>query len=352
MSSVRILIPDANFAGEAILEHEALAPLLGEPGALLEVHRLLDYSAVPLESWRRADAVMLYSGKMTIGSETVGRLDRCRVIVRAGTGFDNIDLAACAARNIPVCNVPDYCTEDVADHAIGMALALRRGLFSYADILSVDPVAGWRWDSPPLIRRLRDQAFGVVGLGRIGSAAAARAKGLGCRIVYYDPYVNAAPAGLDAVRCATLDELLAVADIVSLHCPLTSETRGLIGAGQFARMKPHAILVNTARGAVVDLDALAAGLRAGRPGGAALDVLSTEPPDPDHELIAAWRLQPSWIAGRLILSPHAAFYSPESVRELRLKAAGTVRDALSGAGVRNCVNRDRLAAFGRGSAPP
>src|SRR3974390_1512090 len=164
MTGPPILIPDANFPGEAILEREALAPLLAEPGALLEVHRLLDYSAVPLDSWRRADAVIVYTGRMTIGPETVGRLERCRVVVRAGTGVDNIDLAACAARNIPVCNVPDYCTGEVADHALAMALSLRRGVFSYAEMLSVDPVTGWRWDAAPLMRRLRGETFGIVGL--------------------------------------------------------------------------------------------------------------------------------------------------------------------------------------------
>jgi len=351
MAALRILIPDANFPGEAILERETLASLLAEPGALLEVYRLLDYNGVPMDSWRRADAIILYTGRMTIGAETVGRLERCRVVVRAGTGVDNIDLAACARRNLPVCHVPDYSTEEVADHALAMALALRRGLFSYAELLGVDPAAGWRWEGPPLIRRQRDSSFGIVGLGRIGSAVALRARALGCRVLYYDPYVSVAPPGLDAERRDTLDQLLADSDIVSLHVPLTAETRGMIGAAQLALMKPHAILVNTARGPVVDIEALAAALRAGRPGGAALDVLPHEPPDPDHELIAAWRMQPSWIAGRLILSPHAAFYSPESVRELRIKAAGIVRDALSGKGVHHCVNREQLSSFGSGRVP-
>lgn len=343
----RILIPDANFPGEAILERETLAPLLAEPGALLEVHRIVDYAAVPLDSWRRADAIIVYSSRMTIGAETVSRLERCRVVVRAGIGVDNIDLAACAARNIPVCNVPDYCTEEVADHAIAMALALRRGLFSYAELLGVDPAAGWRWDAPPLIRRMADQTFGIVGLGRVGRAVAARARALGCRVIYYDPHVAEAPAGLPCERRETLGDMVTEADILSLHCPLTPQTRGLIGAPELARMKPQALLINTARGAVVDVEALAAGLRAGRPGGAALDVLPHEPPDPDHELVAAWRMQPSWIAGRLILSPHAAFYSPESLRELRVKAAGIVRDALSGHGIHNGVNREQLGSFGR-----
>jgi phosphoglycerate dehydrogenase-like enzyme len=345
MSGLRILIPDANFPGEPILERETLAPVLQTPDALLEVHRLLDYNRVPIESWRLADAIILFSNRMSIGSETVAQFDRCRVIVRAGTGVDNIDLAACAVRNIPVCNVPDYCTDEVADHAIAMMLALRRGLPSYTDMLNLDPVAGWRWDAAPLVHRLDGQTFGVVGYGRIGRAAAARAAAFGLRIVYYDPYVEITDT--PAQRRDSLDVLLADSDVVSLHCPLTRETRGLIGAAQLSAMKPNALLINTACGGLVDLEALAAALRVGRPGGAALDVLPDEPPDPDQDLIASWRLQPSWLAGRLILSPHAAFYSPQSLRELRVKAAATACEALQGHGARNCVNREQIASFGK-----
>ncbi|HEX9464013.1 MAG TPA: C-terminal binding protein [Alphaproteobacteria bacterium] len=342
MSALRILIPDATFSGDAVLEREALAPVLNEPGAVLEIHRLLDAGAVPIDSWRTADAVIVASPRMTIGAEAVSRLERCRVIVRAGIGFDNIDVAACGERAIPVCNVPDYCTEEVASHALALALSLRRGLASYGDMLNLDPVAGWRWDTAPLVDRLSTQVFGIVGFGRIGRAAAVRARAFGLRILYYDPYVADPPTSPNYERRDSLEALLADTDIVSLHCPLTPETRGLMSAARFARMKPRSILVNTARGAVVDIEALAAGLRAGRPGGAALDVLPEEPPDPDHELIASWRMQPSWLAGRLLLSPHAAFYSPESLRELRLRAAATVCDALLGRELRNCVNRSLL----------
>ena len=340
MTGPRILIPDATFPGDAVVEREVLAPLLAQPGALLEVHRLFDCSAVPVESWARADAVIVSSSRMNIGADTVARLERCRVIVRAGIGFDNIDVAACAARNIPVCHVPDYCTEEVAAHTLAMVLALRRGLPTYADMLNVDPVAGWRWDTGPLVGRLSTETFGIVGLGRIGRAVAVRARAFGFRILYYDPYLADAPSSPHYERCDPLDVLLTQSDVVSLHCPLTAETRGMIGAEQLGRMKPRAILVNTARGALVDVDALGAALRVGRPGGAALDVLPAEPPDPDHDLVASWRMQPSWIAGRLLLSPHAAFYSPESLREVRMKAAAAVRDALADGEVRHCVNRD------------
>ena len=335
---MRVLIPDLPFSGEADLERETLSTLLAEPGSGLEVLRLSDPATVPLESWRRADGVIIASDRFHLNSEAISQLERCKIIVRGGVGYDNVDVAAASRRNIPVSNVPDYGTDEVADHAIAMMLALRRGLPSFTEYLSVDPVTGWRFDAGPLIRRMKVQSFGIVGLGRIGRAAAARARAFGMRVLYYDPCVREDVYD----RKDTLDALLAESDVVSLHCPLTPDTRGLIGAAQLARMKPGSVLVNTARGPVVDLDAVAGALRAGRPGGVALDVLPQEPPDPDHELIAAWRLQPTWLAGRLLFSPHAAFYSPESIRDLRSKAAATVRDALANAGLRHCVNLEQL----------
>lgn len=335
---MRVLIPDHPFAGEPEIEREGLGALLNEPGALFEVHRLAERVAVPADSWRRADAVIVASDRFHLGPETIEQLERCKIIVRGGVGYDNVDVATATRRNIAVCNVPDYGTDEVADHAIALMLALRRGLPSYAEYLGVDPVAGWRFDVAPLIRRMKVQNFGIVGLGRIGRAAAARARAFGMRVLYYDPYVSETIYE----RKDRLEALLADADVVSLHCPLTAETRGMIGAAQLAAMKSGAILVNTARGPVVDIDALPAALRAGHPGGVALDVLPHEPPDPDHELIAAWRLQPTWLAGRLLLTPHAAFYSPESQRDLRFKGAATVRDALLNAGLRHCVNLEQL----------
>ncbi len=348
---MRILIPDARFHGDADIERAALQPVLGQPGAALDLHRFAEASAVPAETWRAADAVIISSNRLRLGHEQVMLLDRCRLVVRSAVGVDNIDLGACARRNIPVCNVPDYGTEEVANHAIGLMLSLRRGLVTYTEMLAADPVSGWRWDAAPLIGRLSLQRFGIIGLGRIGRAVAQRARAFGFRILYYDPYVAEAPNPVHVERADTLEALLSTSDIVSLHVPLADETRGMIGAAQLARMKPGSILINTARGAVVDIDALPAAIKAGRPGAVALDVLPQEPPDPDHELIAAWRLQPTWLAGRLILTPHAAFYSPESLYDMRHKAAQVVCDALLGHGVRNCVNEAELAAFGAGVPP-
>jgi phosphoglycerate dehydrogenase-like enzyme len=334
---VRILVPDAPYSGEPDIEHEALGA-----DAVIEIHRAKSADDIPAASWEAADAAML-ADKVWITPAVIARMARCRIVVRVGVGYDKIDAAACAARGIAVCNVPDYGTGEVADHALALALALRRGVTTYTSLLAADPVAGWKFSAAPLLRRLDGQVFGVVGLGRIGRAAATRARGFGMQVIYYDPYVSADDPGAALCRRVTsLDELAEAADIVSLHVPLTPETRGMIGAAQLARMQPHAILINTARGPVVDTAALAEALRAGRPGGAGLDVLPQEPPAPDDKLVSAWRQQPAWLAGRLILTPHAAFYSPQSWRELRRKGAETVRDFLLHGRLRNCVNAELL----------
>jgi D-3-phosphoglycerate dehydrogenase/C-terminal binding protein len=201
---------------------------------------------------------------------------------------------------------------------------------------------GWSHLAAPLVRRLRGTVFGVVGMGRIGLATARRAAGFGMRVMFFDPY---APSGAEQAvgfdRATSLGALMAEADILCLHVPLTEETRGMIGATAFAAAKPGLILVSTARGPIADLDALAEGLRAGRVGGATLDVLPTEPVDLHHSLIAAWRAGEPWSRGRLTLSPHAAFYSPDAEKDLRGKAVQTALAPLRGARAELC-NVDRL----------
>jgi len=329
---MRVLIPDAQYPGLPDIEAEAL------PGAEFMVHRARDPLQIPDSVWARADGVLLWQD-MPVDRAVADKLARARIVVRHGVGFDRVDLAACAERGIVVCNTPDYGTEEVANHALAFALALRRGLATYGEMLSLDPQAGWRWDAPPLMRRLSGQIFGIVGMGRIGRACAARAAAFGFAVAYVDPLLRAdAAAKLPYRRFETLFDMLAEADVVSIHCPLTSDTHGLFGRGAFARMKKGAILINTARGPIVDTAALLAAIEAGEVGGAGLDVLPHEPPDPDDPLVAAYRLPPSWLAGRLMLSPHAAFYSPESWRDLRFKAAATLGAYLKENRLRNCVN--------------
>jgi phosphoglycerate dehydrogenase-like enzyme len=331
---MRVLIPDFQPSGGPDLEEETAGP---------DVR--VDYFRrdAPAEAWRAADGIVVYH-EATIGVAELERAPRTRIVVRAGVGFDNVDLAACGARGIPVCNTPDYGTTDVADHAIAMLLTLTRGTASYDEALRADPRSGWRFAGPPVVRRLRGEVFGVIGLGRIGTATALRARAFGMEVVFYDPFL---PEGADLAlgfrRVRSRDALLREADVVSLHAPLTDATRNMIDASAVAAMKTGAVLVNTARGPICDLRALADGLRQGKLGGVALDVLPEEPPAENEPLIAAWRRGEAWVRGRLLLSPHAAFYSAAGFADLRRKSMETAVLYLRGHQLRNCVNLEYLS---------
>ncbi len=290
----------------------------------------------------KADAIVHYSAVEPMQAAPAA-FPRCRIVVRSGVGFDNVDLAGWGKRGVPVCNVPDYGTSEVADHALALMLALARGTATYQEIVRADPSGGWRFAAAPAVRRLRGAVFGVVGLGRIGLAAALRARAFGMDVAFYDPYLpSGAEIAVGMRRMKTMASLLAIADVLSLHAPLSEETRGLIGAKTLARAKPGMILVNTARGPIVDLDALYRALKSGRVAAAGLDVLEREPADSENKLIAAWRMRESWLDGRLVVTPHAAFYSPASIRDLRTKSLETVLDCLAGAPAANCVNASHL----------
>ncbi len=284
-----------------------------------------------------ADALMVYH-TMIISRRTIERLRRCKLIVRCGVGFDNIDGACARERGIPLANVPDYGTEEVADSAIGMALSLSRGI-AFLNGRLRDARGPWSWRQVVPLHRLRGRTFGIVGLGRIGTAVAIRAKALGVNVAFYDPYK---PDGFDRAlrveRVETLAELLAKAFIVSLHCPLTAETERLIDAAALAKMQPGSYLVNTARGAVVDTAAIAPAVAAGQLAGAAIDVLPHEPPLEDDPLIAAWRDANHAVHDRVILNPHTAFYSEEGLIDMRVKGAEACLRALQGLPLRNVVN--------------
>ncbi len=295
-------------------------------------------STVPDAVWRECDAVICHPF-MHMGPDIVAKLDRCRLIVVAGVGFDHIAIEACASHGIPVCNIPDYGTTDVADHAIAMILALARGMVAFNNALHRDIQKGWNFLAAPTVRRLSGQTCGIVGLGCIGTATALRAKALGMEVVFYDPY---RPAGVELSlgidRSHDLSTVLAASDVVSLHTPLTPETNGMIGEAAVAHMKQGAFLVNTARGSIVDPDAILSGLRRGWLAGAALDVLPTEPPTGQEALLAAWQADEPGIRDRLILSPHSAFYSPSSIKDLRRKSAEVATAYLFEGQLRNCVN--------------
>ena len=338
---MRILLVDKTFKEEPDIERE----LVGPDGSF-EFHA--GAAQVPDASWRSADAVQTFRASAFVNSMAeAGRLENCRVIVRGGVGYDGLDLAALGARGIAVFNVPDYGTTEVADHVFALLLGLRRGITTFHDALHADPVAGFKFQAAPCLERLRGRRFGIVGLGRIGTAAARRAVGFDMQVAFYDPYL---PDGVDlatgTTRMASIEALFEAADAITIHTPLTEETRGMVDACLLARVKPGAVLINTARGPVVDIDAVYTALKDGRLGGAALDVFPVEPPDPAHPLLKAYTGRDPWLDGRLILTPHAAFYSADGIRDLRRKCVETAIGYLRHGRLRNCVNRDWLAGAG------
>ena len=284
-----------------------------------------------------ADAIILFH-EIALSRQTVGALRQCKLIVRAGVGYDNVDWAFARERGIPVANVPDYGSEEVADTAIAMTMALARGVHVMNSRLRAGE-GPWSYLQVVPLARLRGSVFGVIGLGRIGTAAALRAKAIGMDVIFYDPYK---PDGYDKAlgirRVETLDELLAQSLVVSLHCPATDETRHMIDAGAMARMPRGSYLVNTARGSIVDTRAVPEAIASGHLAGVGIDVLEHEPPPADHPLLVAWRDPTHPAHHRLILNPHAAFYSEAGLLDMRLKAADACRRAILGLPLRNVVN--------------
>ena len=284
-----------------------------------------------------ADAVMMYH-TIALTPATIGRLTRCRLIVRCGVGVDNVDHAFAAARGIPVANVPDYGTEDVADSAIGMMLSLTRGIHPLNSKLRAGR-ATWSYTEVVPLRRLRGATFGAVGLGRIGTAAALRAKALGMDVAFFDPFK---PDGYDKSlgirRTERLEDLLGQAYIVSLHCPLTPQTRNLINAETIRLMPRGSYLINTARGGVVDVNAIPDALASGHLAGAGIDVLPVEPPTGEEPILRAWRDPDHPAHDRLILNPHSAFYSEQGFDDMRTSGAKACRNALLGEPIPNVIN--------------
>lgn len=298
------------------------------------------FEAVTEQQWKSSDALVSFKD---IPQQYREQLAALKIFVTSKVGFDNIDIEYWGNRGIPVCNVPDYGTKDVADHALALTLALMKGIVFHTIELKQQPVDNWRPMLNPFGRRLSDCVFGVAGLGRIGTATALRAKAFGMRVVCFDPYIeNGCELALGIERVSTLTDLFSNADVVSLHVPLTDETHGLINHEVLSHSKPGLMLINTARGPVVDLDALYDALKHNQIQAAGLDVLSSEPADPSHPLIAAWSNNEAWINHRLIITPHSAFCTPESMHDMRYKAGRVAIEYLAHNTLQNCVNRQFL----------
>jgi phosphoglycerate dehydrogenase-like enzyme len=282
------------------------------------------------EECAQADGLMTLRFRVT--ETDLARFPKLRFVCRMGVGYDGIDRVACAKRQVVVLNLPDYGTTEVADHAMALALTLRRGVLLHLEAQRADPPARWGYVDDPLLVRSGVQTFGIVGMGRIATAVALRAKAFGFRVMFYDPYLpNGVELGLGVLRAKTLEELLSQTDTLSVHTPLTAETRGLLGLRELSLLPKGAVVVNTARGPIVDIDAVATLLKSGHLAGVGLDVVPVEPPvEPVPELIRAYRAREPWTIGRLVITPHSAFYTPQAWDDIRSKGAETMAAALAG----------------------
>lgn len=268
-------------------------------------------------------AIMTCFARVT--ASVIGAPSDLRIVARFGTGVDMIDVDAAIARGAVVTNVPDYCSEEVAEHALALILASLRGVVAYDRALRA---GRWGLDEGDPPRRLAGSTLGIIGFGAIGRALARKASALGVRVLVRSRHAPAREIAATGAQAADLDDLLAASDVVSVHLPLDRSTRHLVGEAFLEKMQPHALLVNTSRGPIVDEAALAAALAAGRIGGAALDVFEEEPPPPGSPLLRA---------ARTVLTPHLGFYSREAVERMRRLACEDVVRAMRGGPVERPV---------------
>jgi D-3-phosphoglycerate dehydrogenase len=315
-----VVIAHTSFGDDLAVERSVLGPLdativhtgnLTEPDALVAV--------------KEADALMVTLERVT--TPIINSMARCRVISRAGTGLDTIDIPTATAKGIWVAYVPDYSIDEVSTHAIALLLAQARGLTPL-----VQSTRRGQWDpmrSGP-VHRLRDQTLGIIGFGRIGQATAAKGRGLGLHVLVFDPALNQEAVERLGVRAVDLETLARESDYISLHTPLIDSTRHIVNASLLSQMKPTAYLINAARGPLVDEGALLEAVRNGQIAGAALDVLSTEPPAADNPLLHE---------ERILITPHSAWYSEEAKIEMRTRAAEEVVRVLQGQPPRAPANK-------------
>jgi D-3-phosphoglycerate dehydrogenase len=272
------------------------------------------------------DGVALFVEYTRIPAETVKELDNCKIIMRYGIGFDNVDLVAAGQRGIYVCNVPRYCINEVADHTFSFLLAAARKLVS-----SNSAVHQGRWEflSHRPIQCLAGKVLGLAGFGHIAQQVAKRAAGFDMNIITYDPWASAEALETYGVRAVTLEELLQTSDYLSLHVPLNEDTKHFVNRTSLQQMKHDVVIINTARGGLIDTLAVSEALAAGVIGGVCVDVLEQEPPAQNHPLIG--------MKGAII-TPHSAYYSEESLPRLQLQAAEEVVRVLKGKAPQSPVN--------------
>lgn len=283
-----------------------------------------------IEAAKDVDVILVVYAKIT--EKIINSAPKLKGIVRYGIGVDNVDVQAASRRKIPVANVPDYCIGTVADHTFALLLALNRKVLLADKMLRTGKCA--RWTSPDLKLMgldLEGKTLGLIGIGKIGSAVAKRAKGFGMKVIAYDPYVPKETAEALGITLTDFETLLQTSDFISIHVPLTRETRGMIGEKELKRMKKTAYIINTARGPIIQEKALYQALKNGWIAGAALDVYEKEPPDSDNPL---FELE------NVVLTPHIAYYTKEAIRRLEMSVVEEAIRILQGQLPKNLVNKE------------
>ncbi len=278
------------------------------------------------------------------------KIQNCKIFVKSAVGFDDVDVDVWTGRNIPVCNCPDYGTLEVADHTMALLLTLVKGIAYHDQVLRAQPDLNWHMTSHPFGRRLSGCTMGLVGLGRIAIAVALRAKAFEMDVTFFDAN---RPSGIENSlgirRSDTLEDLVGESDIVSIHTPLNANTQGMFNSKLFESMKTGCILINTARGAIIDIDDLYHAMKEDVVLAAGLDVLPEEKPmKVDRPLIQAWLANEEWIKHRLVVTPHTAYITPESILDVRRLSARTAARYLRDGRLENCVNLNRISPLETG----
>lgn len=299
------------------LDLDAEASILG-PDTNFVRHMYDGNEAGLIAACENADVIL--TAYVPITRSVIDALPKCRLISVAATGYSCVDIDAAVEADISVCAIDDYCSDEVADHTMLLMLALCRRLLEYHEQVQTDHL--WQWDSLSGLRSLADMTLGLIGLGNIGRAVARRASGFGMTVIAHEPYADISSASGLGVRICDLNEIFERSDIISLHCGLSAENERFIDDNAFQRMAKRPILINCARGGLIDEAALADALDTGQVSGAGLDVLTEESPD----------LAASPLVGRhnVILTPHVAFYSDRSILENRRISASNIRHFLDG----------------------
>ncbi|GGF29907.1 dehydrogenase [Halobacillus andaensis] len=295
-------------------EYDSLLPeetVLKEHGIEMEAHQCQTEKEV-IEACRYADGII--SQYAPISRRVIEEMQQCQVIARYGIGYDSVDVQSASKKGIAVCNVTDYCIEEVSDHAVTLLLTLARKVSLLSNRVKN---GGWDFNEAKPVARLTKQTLGLIGFGNIPRKVAAKASVFGLNVVVFDPFVTEA----EGVTLVSFDELLTSSDFVSVHAPLNEKTKGMIDEAAFKKMKRNAVIINTARGPLIDEGALVEALRKREIAGAALDVMEQEPPVKDHPLLSM---------DNVIVTPHVAWYSEESEVELKTKAAKNTAAVLTG----------------------